>query len=103
MKEALENECFRILYPNDYSRITRDLLSLREEQDFFVNTATQMIQAVVPPNIPISAISYRVKSPYSIYKKLERKDFSYRNVSDLYDLFALRIITDTIPHCYELL
>lgn len=103
MKEALENECFRVLYPDDYGAITRDLLNLREEQDFFVNTATKLIHTITPANIPVTLISHRVKSPYSIYKKLQRKDYSYQSVSDLYDLFALRIITDSVPHCYELL
>ena len=103
MKESLENECFRILHPEEYATITKELLELREEQDFFVNTATSVIRTIIPSNIPITAISHRVKSPYSIYRKLHRKDYSYQNVADLYDLFAIRIITDNVPHCYELL
>lgn len=103
MKEGLENECFRVLHPEEYTMITKELLELREEQDFFVNTATSIIRTIIPPNISITAISHRVKSPYSIYRKLHRKDYSYQNVADLYDLFAIRIITDNVPHCYELL
>ena len=52
-------------------------------------------------HIPIYSISYRVKSPYSIFKKLDRKDIGH--VRDLYDLFAVRIITDNVRHCYEIL
>lgn len=103
MKESLENECFRILYPSDYERITSELLGLREEQDFFITTARHLIETIIPPEIHISMISHRVKSPYSIYRKLQRKDYSYQNVADLYDLFAIRIVTDTVPHCYETL
>lgn len=103
MKELLENECFRILYPHEYEKITNELLALREEQDFFINTARHLIETIIPPEIHVSMISHRVKSPYSIFRKLQRKDYSYQNVADLYDLFAIRIVTDTVPHCYETL
>ena len=53
--------------------------------------------------IPVFDIGYRVKSPYSIFKKISRKSIEYSNVHDLYDLFAVRIITDDIRHCYEIL
>ena len=43
-KEALETECFRILYPAEYLRITRELASLREEQDFFIHKARELIR-----------------------------------------------------------
>lgn len=43
-KEALETECFRILYPDEYLRITKELASLREEQDFFINKARELIR-----------------------------------------------------------
>ena len=102
-KEALENECFRILYPDAYAHITNELGLLKEEQKFFLNETQKTIRDVIDPNIPIVDISYRVKSPFSIYKKLERKGVEYTNVRDLYDLFAVRVITDNIRHCYEIL
>jgi guanosine-3',5'-bis(diphosphate) 3'-pyrophosphohydrolase len=43
-KEALETECFRILYPSEYLRITQELASLKEEQDFFINKARELIR-----------------------------------------------------------
>lgn len=43
-KEALETECFRVLYPDDYNRITTELASLREQQDFFIHKARELIR-----------------------------------------------------------
>ena len=43
-KEALETECFRILHPEEFLRITTELASLREEQDFFMHKAREVIR-----------------------------------------------------------
>ncbi len=102
-KEALETECFKILHPDNYREIRRELDELREEQEFFLKKAQTIIREVVQANVPIIDISYRIKSPFSIYRKLSRKEYSYTHTRDLYDLFAIRIMTDTIPHCYEVL
>ncbi len=103
MKEMLETECFRILHPTEYASITKELEELREEQEFFLAKAKTVIREMIPDSVPIRDISYRIKAPYSIYKKLSRKEYSYTHPRDLYDLFAIRIITDTIPRCYEIL
>ncbi len=102
-KEALETECFRVLHPAEFTRITTELASLREEQDFFIHKAKEVIRWVISDEVPIIDISYRIKAPFSIYRKLSRKDYSYTHTGDLYDLFAIRIITDDIRHCYEIL
>lgn len=100
-KEALETECFRVLYPEEYAKIRTELDGLREEQRIFVERVQSTIRSTIPSNIPILDISYRIKSPFSIYKKIQRK--GYDRVNDLYDLFAIRLITDTNTHCYEIL
>jgi GTP diphosphokinase / guanosine-3',5'-bis(diphosphate) 3'-diphosphatase len=102
-KEMLETECFRILYPDEYTKILGELAELKDEQEFFLTEARKMIEKVIDPATPIIDISYRIKSPFSIYRKLSRKEYSYSHARDLYDLFAIRIITKTIPNCYEVL
>jgi guanosine-3',5'-bis(diphosphate) 3'-pyrophosphohydrolase len=100
-KEALETECFRVLYPAEYSRIREELDVFKEAQEIFTTKVKQLIIETMPDGVPVVDISYRVKSPWSIYKKMQRK--GYERVQDLYDLFALRIITDTPHHCYDVL
>lgn len=100
-KEMLETECFRILHPKDYAKITSELAELSEEQDYFIHKAQNLLRELIPSHITVYEVSFRIKSPYSIYKKMQRK--GYESVSDLYDLFALRLITESVPNCYELL
>ncbi|MDD2745489.1 MAG: RelA/SpoT family protein [Candidatus Gracilibacteria bacterium] len=100
-KEILETECFRILYPEDFKRITSELSDMKIEQDMFLTKATELLSMICPDNVKIYEISARIKSPYSIFKKMKRKGYEY--VSEIYDLFALRIITESIANCYELL
>ncbi|MDD2693898.1 MAG: RelA/SpoT family protein [Candidatus Gracilibacteria bacterium] len=103
MKEMLETECFHVLHPKEFAEITRELAELQEEQEYFLSKAKTIIREMIPESVPIRDISYRIKAPYSIYKKIFRKEYSYTHARDLYDLFAIRIITDTIPRCYEIL
>jgi GTP diphosphokinase / guanosine-3',5'-bis(diphosphate) 3'-diphosphatase len=103
MKEMLETECFRILHPEEYRAVTAELDAMRDEQEYFVHEAKAIIRKMIPDSTPIIDISYRIKAPYSIYKKLQRKEYSYSHARDLYDLFAIRVITENIPRCYEVL
>ncbi len=58
-----------------------------------------LIKILKPTKIPFT-ISDRVKSVYSIYKKMSSKHYSF---DQIYDLMALRIITDTEQDCYAIL
>ncbi|HBB27583.1 TPA: hypothetical protein DCZ36_03760, partial [Candidatus Gracilibacteria bacterium] len=100
-KEALENECFKILHPNEYNKIREELNVFKEAQEIFITKVKKLITDTMPEGVPIIDVSYRVKSPFSIYKKMQRK--GYERVQDLYDLFALRITTDSVHHCYDIL
>lgn len=100
-KSELETECFKTLHPIEAHQIIQELNELKESQDVFITQVESMIREIIWVHIPIYSISYRVKSPYSIFKKLDRKDIWH--VRDLYDLFAVRIITDNVRHCYEIL
>ncbi|MCK9272178.1 RelA/SpoT family protein [Candidatus Gracilibacteria bacterium] len=100
-KESLENLCFKNLYPIEFNKIQSELDAIKGEQNIFSKNVKDYIFKIVPDNIPLIDISCRIKSPYSIYKKMKRKGYS--RVEDLHDLFALRIITNSIPNCYEIL
>lgn len=100
-KEALETECFKILHPEEYQKIKEELAVFKEAQEIFATKVRQLILDNMPERVPIIDISYRVKSPWSIYKKMQRK--GYDRVQDIYDLFALRITTGTVHNCYDVL
>lgn len=72
-KEALETECFKILHPEEYGKIREELDVFKEAQEIFATKVKQLIMDTIPEGVPIIDISYRVKSPWSIYKKMQRK------------------------------
>jgi GTP diphosphokinase / guanosine-3',5'-bis(diphosphate) 3'-diphosphatase len=102
IKNALEEECFKILDPDNYRHIKKDLVTLKEEIDIFIKEAASEIHvALEEANISNYSIDYRVKSMYSIHKKIQRKWME--NAKQLYDLFWIRIIVDDIEDCYKAL
>ncbi len=100
-KEMLETECFRILYPADFARVSLELAELKKEQDEFLSHAREILDKILPSTLPIYEISSRVKPPFSVYRKMQKKEIA--SVREIYDLFALRIITESVPNCYEIL
>lgn len=101
MRETLENESFKHMLPEEHDKIVAEMGQMSAERDRFMKEAEAKIRAAVAdPEIPVT-IEYRVKAPYSVYKKMQRK--GYRHVQDLPDIFAIRLVTDTVPHCYALL
>ncbi len=72
-KEELETLCLKNLYPADYDTIQKELGQLQEEQHFFMNQATKLLEQTIKKYVNDIKISYRIKAPMSIYKKLHRK------------------------------
>ncbi|HEX8727264.1 MAG TPA: HD domain-containing protein [Ktedonobacterales bacterium] len=94
----LEDLAFAILEPDDY-RWLRDALA--EETSERSNYVDRVVNALTDEmrKIGIQAdVSGRVKHLYSIYKKVVRS--GNRDLSQLYDIMAFRIITDTVADCY---
>ena len=101
LKNDLEKECFKILNPREYSRIRRELSSLKKTNEaFMANAKIEIDQLLELVNIQYE-LEFRVKSVYSIYKKLNTK--WYERVSDLYDIYWIRIITENQTDCYRTL
>lgn len=72
-KEILETLCFKNLYPQEFKKIKMDLDMLKEEQDIFIEKVRDIIYDTIPAHIPLLDVSFRIKSPFSIYKKMQRK------------------------------
>lgn len=85
MKNNLEEECFEILHPDEYKKVQRELADIKQTKKAFQETAVHEMQKILDEIGIESRIDFRVKSPYSIYQKLQRKGFS--EVSDLYDIY----------------
>jgi len=101
MKNMLEEECFKILELENYKKIKNELKELESSTKSFILNAEKEIEELLEWNIKNYIIDYRVKSIYSIYKKLQKKWLE--SATSLYDLFGITIVVDSIPDCYHIL
>lgn len=102
IKEELEDLSFHYLDPYAYSEIEHILENKKEEREEFIETIKARInqrfkseEFTEPPQV-----DGRVKSIYSIYKKIF---ISHKNIDEIYDKYAVRIIVTTIAECYNVL
>ena len=98
IKEELEDRSLQYLDPVGYNMI-RSLLN--KHGDEFLNDICATIQKHLEQNgIHGATIRHRVKSIYGIYRKMymQNKDFE-----EIYDIYAVRIIIDTVAECYTAL
>ncbi|MFA7681618.1 MAG: HD domain-containing protein [Candidatus Peribacteraceae bacterium] len=99
LKHELERCAFPICYSSDAERITEQLQLVHEQTgDFLKEAAAHLRQYLMTHNIGVR-IEHREKEPYSIFRKMTFKGLS--SIRDVYDLFAVRIITDSPEDCYS--
>ena len=101
IKNALDKECFKILDPKDFKKLKKELRDLEPEIRTFTNNVISEIDELFKDKIKNYEIDFRVKSIYSIYKKLKKKWLS--SARELFDLFWIRIIVETEADCYRAL
>jgi len=100
LKSELEDMSFKYLYPKDYeyleSRLKNSLVKKQEIISYIESTIKHDMEDA---NIKCK-VSGRVKHLYSIYTKMKRKEVDFNGI---YDLLAVRIITDEEADCYKAL
>jgi len=90
MKMELEDLCFRYINPEEYKKVFDRIQELGEERNNFISKIKAVLHDFLIKRGIKSEISGRVKSIYSIYKKMKVKGFD--SMDDLNDIFAIRII-----------
>jgi len=99
-KNELEDIAFETLQPAEYNMIKMQWEKRAESNTENLKDVENLIkEKLAPSGIPFR-ISARPKNLYGIYKKMERQSKPF---SQIEDLFGLRVITDTIEHCYSIL
>ncbi len=100
LKWELEDISLRYLVPDDYEKIMAHLESHKDQDEAFMNTIRLTISERLS-NVGINHTAYgRIKHVYSIYRKTQTQG---KDIDELYDLYAFRVIVDTIPDCYNVL
>lgn len=100
MKSELEDLCLKYIEPDIYHDLITKVAKRKSERQAFIKKLEKHVGEVISKhNIPFS-IYGRSKHYYSIYMKMKRQGISFE---DIYDLTALRLITDSVMNCYALL
>jgi len=104
LKKELEEKAFSYYLPIEYRSISNKMDSLGISQELLDKYKKEILLRVKESGIK-ARIEQRIKSKYSIYKKLKKyeKEWIDPNISRLDDLIALRIITPNPNSCYEIL
>lgn len=100
IKSELEDLSFRVLYPEEYQEIKTRVNSKKSEREIYIERIKQiLITRLKEVNIK-ATVNGRAKHFYSIYSKMTQKG---RDFEKIYDLRAIRIITEEERDCYGVL
>lgn len=100
VKDELEDLSIKYLDPVGVEEIEKELALSEEERKRFIEETKAKILAKIGRSIPHVTIYGRVKSITSIYRKTYMQG---RDISEIFDIFAVRVLVDTIGDCYNVL
>ena len=100
MKDELEDLAFAELYPDARASIVARLGFLRERGGDIVSRIVAELNRKLGEAGLRAAVSGREKSPYSIWRKMQRKNISFEQLADV---MAFRVLVDNIGDCYHAL
>ena len=100
LKWELEDLSFKYLYPEDYRELVEGINKKREERLKFIDQIIDEIRVQLKKQKIDAEITGRAKHLYSIYRKMQRDN---KTLDQIYDLFALRIIVNSVKDCYAAL
>ena len=100
IKWELEDTSLKYLAPKEYNEIMSYLQEHKEQDESFMRTIQEKItQRLTAMGIHNTTYG-RIKHVYSIYRKMQAQG---KTMDELYDIYAFRVIVDSIPDCYNVL
>ncbi len=101
IKWELEDLSLKYLDPVAYDEIVSKLeAESKQHEEFMGVIQAQITKRLGEMGIPNATVYGRVKHPYSIYRKMYAQD---KTMDEVYDLFAFRVLVDTVADCYNVL
>ena len=100
MKWELEDLSLKYLDPVGYREIIEALDEKAAEYDGFMSAVHDQITTRLREAGVDATVQARMKHPYSIYRKMYTQN---KSLDDVFDLFAFRVIVDTVADCYNVL
>lgn len=100
VKWLLEDLAFKHLYPEEYKDLTEKVARTRREREKDIKDAIYRLREGFERAGLEAEIQGRPKHLWSIYNKMHKQEIDF---NDIYDLIALRVITETVSDCYSAL
>lgn len=100
VKEELEDRAIRFLDPIAYADIEKSIVDLSNSKKDFLEATQEKIKGRLGSVAPDAFLSGRIKSVHGIYRKMYMQN---KNFDQIYDIYAIRIIVDSIFDCYNCL
>jgi GTP pyrophosphokinase len=99
IKNELEDLCLKHLKPDVYEMLRSRVAKRDEDRQQYIQEVIELVNKAMQENALPGQVYGRPKHLYGIYQKMNKQSISFEEV---YDLTALRIITDTKMNCYAL-
>ena len=100
LREELEDHAFRWLNPEGYAAVVDRLKMLRDRNQGLIEEIESALKKRLEEAKVKAVVAGREKKPYAIWSKMERKQISLEQLSDIY---AFRIVVDELIDCYRAL
>ena len=100
IKVELDDLSLKYLEPEAYYDLVKNVNMKREERQAFVDSIVDDVKKKIEASGIKGEVSGRIKHFFSIYKKMVNQN---KTLDQIYDLFAVRIIVDTVKDCYAAL
>ncbi len=100
MKDELEELAFKWLHTQAYETLTGQLALLRQRNKVVIDGIEKELGAKLSDHKIVGKVSNREKKAYSIWRKMENKQISLEQLSDIY---GFRIVVESVEDCYRVL
>jgi guanosine-3',5'-bis(diphosphate) 3'-pyrophosphohydrolase len=100
MKAELEDLAFRYLFPEEYRKLVEDLAAGDQERRQYIAEVEEVLKEVMAASDVTCEVAGRPKNLWGIYSKMRRTS---RDLEQINDVVAFRVITDSIRNCYAAL
>lgn len=100
IKWELEDLSMKYLYPAEYEEIANKIAKRRVERERIVEDTKRMLEEKLKEHGMSVSVFGRAKHFYSIYQKMKKLNKSFE---EIYDITAVRVITNSVAECYSVL
>lgn len=98
-KDELQNYAFEHLYAHEYANVMEQLANMPQTQQMIENINSDITKVLETNGLKVQVFG-REKTPYSIWKKIQQRNITFEQLSDL---MAFRIVVDSLQECYQAL